>query len=67
MHYLLFYEKAPDHLHREPPLRATHREHVKAAAARGELILGGPLLGPADGTNVLLFQGASAAVAGMPA
>jgi len=56
MHYLLFYEKAPDHAQREPPLQVAHRAHVRAAASRGELILGGPLHDPTDGTNVLLFQ-----------
>jgi uncharacterized protein len=63
MHYLLFYEKAPDHLQREIPLQAAHRAHVKAAAARGELVLAGPLLSPADRDNVLLFRGESATVA----
>lgn len=56
MHYLLFYEKAPDYAEREPPLQAAHRTHVFAAVARGELILGGPLTDPTDGANVLLFQ-----------
>jgi uncharacterized protein len=56
MHFLLYYEKAPDHAQREPPLMKAHRDHVRAAVVRGELILGGPLLEPADGSNVLLFQ-----------
>jgi hypothetical protein len=63
MHYLLFYEKAADHAQREPPLQAAHRDHVRGAAARGELILGGPLLDPTDGSNVLLFGADSAATA----
>jgi uncharacterized protein len=63
VHYLLFYEKASDHAEREVPLQAAHREHVRAAAARGELILAGPLLNPADGANVLLFRADSAATA----
>jgi uncharacterized protein len=61
MHYLLFYEKAADHAQREPPLQAAHRDHVRAAVQRGELVLGGPLLEPADGANVLLFRADSAA------
>src|SRR5262249_10190439 len=63
MHYLLFYEKSPDHLQREIPLQAAHRTHVRAAAARGDLVLAGPLLSPADGANVLLFRADSAQVA----
>lgn len=56
MHYLLFYEKAPDHAQREAPLMAAHREHVRAALSRGEIVLAGPLLEPTDGSNVLLFE-----------
>ncbi len=63
MHYLLFYEKAPDYAQREPPLLAAHRAHVFAAVARGDLILGGPLTYPTDGANVLLFRADSAATA----
>ncbi len=63
MHYLLFYEKAPDHAERELPLAAAHRAHVFAAVARGELVLGGPLGDPADGSNVLLFRADSPATA----
>jgi uncharacterized protein len=63
MHYLLFYDKAPDHAQREGPLMAGHRDHLQAAIARGELLLGGPLADPIDGTNVLLFQSDTAAVA----
>jgi uncharacterized protein YciI len=63
MHYLLFYDKAPDHAQREGPLMAGHRDHLQAAVARGELLLGGPLADPIDGTNVLLFQSDTAAAA----
>jgi uncharacterized protein YciI len=63
MHYLLFYEKAPDHAEREGPLQTAHRAHVRAAVSRGELILGGPLADPVDGAQVLLFQADSAAPA----
>ena len=56
MHYLLFYEKAPDYEAREASFTAAHRAHVFAAVARGELILGGPLTNPVDGANVLLFR-----------
>lgn len=63
MHFLLFYEKAPDYTEREPPLQEAHLAHVFAAVARGELLLGGPLGDPVDGANVLLFQAESAATA----
>ena len=43
MHYLLFYEKVSEHAEREPPFQTAHRDHVFAAVARGELVLGGPL------------------------
>lgn len=62
MHYLLYYDVAPDYLER----RAAHRdEHLRLAwqaQERGELVLGGALADPADGA-VLLFEGDSAAVA----
>ncbi len=63
MHYLLFYEKAPDYSQREPPLQAAHRDHVLAAVARGDLLLGGPLEDPVDGANVLLFRAESSVTA----
>jgi len=63
MHYLLFYEKVSDYAEREPPFQTAHRDHVFAAVARGELVLGGPLEDPIDGSNVLLFRAESPAVA----
>jgi uncharacterized protein YciI len=63
MHYLLFYEKVSGHAVREEPLRAAHRAHLEAAVRRGELILGGSLGDPTDGSAVLLFETDSAAVA----
>jgi len=62
MHFLLFYEKAPDYAEREAPLRAGHRAHLQAAVQRGELLLGGSLANPTDGAAVLLFQSDSPAV-----
>lgn len=61
MHYLLFYEKAPDHTEREGPWQVAHLTHVFAAVDRGELILGGPLTDPLDGAQALLFRADSAA------
>ncbi len=62
-HYLLFYEKASDFEDTQAPLQAAHRTHVQAAARRGELLLGGSLANPVDGTAVLLFQSDSPAIA----
>ena len=62
MHYLLFYETAPDYLGRRAEFRAEHLAMAWEAHARGELILGGALAEPVDGA-VLLFEGDSAEVA----
>lgn len=67
MHYLLFYEVAPDYLERRPLYRDAHLALAWAAHARGELLLGGALAEPVDGA-MLLFQGDSpAAVEGFVA
>jgi uncharacterized protein len=63
MHFLLFYEKTPNHAEREKPLMAAHRAHLDRAVHRGELLLGGSLRQPSDGAAVLLFQADSANVA----
>jgi uncharacterized protein YciI len=62
MHYLLFYEVAPDYLGRRAEFRTEHLARAWEAHARGELILGGALAEPVDGA-VLLFEGDSAEVA----
>ena len=62
MHYLLFYEAAPDYLERRAAFRAEHLALGWAAQERGELILGGAFANPVDGA-VLLFRGDSPAVA----
>jgi uncharacterized protein YciI len=61
MHYLLFYDVAPDYAERRVPFRAAHLAHAWAAADRGELLLGGALADPIDGA-VLLFKCDSPAV-----
>jgi uncharacterized protein YciI len=62
MHYLLFYDAAPDYLQRRAEFRAEHLALAWAAHARAELVLGGALADPVDGA-VLLFQGDSPAAA----
>lgn len=62
MHWLLFYEVAPDYLARRGEFRAVHLKLAWEAVARGELILGGALGDPVDG-SLLLFRGGSPAVA----
>lgn len=62
MHYLLFYETAPDYLERRGEFRSAHLALAWAAHDRGELVLGGALADPVDGA-ILLFCGDSAEVA----
>lgn len=62
MHYLLFYDVAPDYLERRGAFRAEHLALAWAAYERGELILGGALAEPVDAA-ILLFQGDSPEVA----
>lgn len=63
MHYLLFYEKSPNHAQRERPYQATHLDYVKAAARSGDLVLAGSLADPIDGAALLLFRADSPTVA----
>jgi uncharacterized protein YciI len=62
MHYLLFYDVVDNYAERRTPFRRDHLAHAKAAVARGDLVLGGALANPVDGT-VLLFKGSSPEVA----
>lgn len=62
MHFLLFYEVAPDYLERRAQFRAVHLSLAREAHARGELLLAGALADPVDGA-VLLFRGDSPVVA----
>ncbi|RKP52525.1 YciI-like protein [Trinickia fusca] len=55
MHCLLFYEVAPDYLERRGQFRAEHLTYAWQAVARGELVLGGALADPVDG-SLLLFD-----------
>ncbi|MXP41980.1 hypothetical protein GRI75_10045 [Altererythrobacter soli] len=54
-HFLLTYTLAPAYLDRRPAFRAEHLALARAAAGRGELLLGGAL-DPAE-EAVLLFAG----------
>ena len=62
MHYLLFYEAGDHYEERRKPFRGAHLQHARAAAARGELVLGGAFANPVDGA-VILFRGDSSAAA----
>jgi hypothetical protein len=61
-HFLLFYDAGPDYAEKRAPHRPAHLAHARAAAARGELVLGGALTDPID-MSVLLFKAQSAEVA----
>lgn len=54
-HWLLFYDADEGYAERRPKHRAAHLDLVRAAVARGELLLAGPLNAPMDG-SVLLFR-----------
>jgi uncharacterized protein YciI len=62
VHFLLFYDYAPNYLEDRAQYRAEHLKLAWAAKERGELVLAGALADPADGA-VLLFQGQSDAAA----
>jgi uncharacterized protein YciI len=62
MHYLLIYDLSDDYLERRAGWRDEHLKLAWAAAARGELQLGGALGEPTD-SAVVLFTGDSPAVA----
>ena len=58
MHYILFYDVVDDFPNRRAPFRGEHLAHAQRAVARGELVLGGALADPVDG-SILLFEGDS--------
>lgn len=55
MHYILFYDVAPDYLTRRPAFRQEHLKLITEAHDRGELVMAGALADPADGA-VLIFR-----------
>jgi len=62
MHYLLFYDLAPDYLKRRAEFRTEHLKLAWEAHQRGDLVLAGALAEPAD-RAVFLFEGSSAKAA----
>ncbi|MEX2494739.1 MAG: YciI-like protein [Woeseia sp.] len=62
MHYLLFYDAAPDYVERRAAFRDQHLANARQAHERGDLVLAGALANPVDGA-VLMFRGASPDVA----
>ena len=62
MHYLLFYDVEADFIQKRALYRTEHLALAWRAHEKGELLLAGALDEPID-TAVLLFQGASPAVA----
>lgn len=62
MHYILFYEYAPDYMQRRGEFREQHMSLAKAAIDRGEFFLGGAFAEPADGAAIV-FKGDSPGVA----
>jgi uncharacterized protein YciI len=62
VHYLLFYDYAPDYMERRQMYRSEHLRLAWQSHARNELVLGGALEDPVDG-GVLLFNGESPEVA----
>jgi len=62
MHYILFYEYAPDYLERRGEFRDQHMALAKASIDRGDFFLGGAFADPADGAAIV-FKGSSQKVA----
>lgn len=62
MHYLLFYEKAEGYGEKQKPLAEAHLAYLNGLVTSGNLILGGSMEDPADGSAILLFEAESAAM-----
>jgi uncharacterized protein YciI len=61
-YFALMYEVVEDYVARRQPLREEHLGLVRAAHARGEVVMAGALGDPADGA-LLIFRGESPAAA----
>jgi uncharacterized protein YciI len=62
MHFLLFYEFAPDYMERRAAFRDEHLRLAWEAQECGDVVLGGAVGEPPDG-GMLLFKSESPAVA----
>jgi len=62
MRYLLFYEKTPGYAERQKPFAAQHLDYFNQRATQGDMLLGGSLEDPLDGSALILFEADSAAV-----
>ncbi len=62
MHYLLFYDLAPDYMTRRDQYRAEHLRLAREAHERGELVFAGALQEPVD-QAVFVFTSQEAAEA----
>ena len=62
MYYILFYKTVENYIERRAPFREEHLALVRAAHARGELVMAGALADPAD-SAVIVFKGESPATA----
>jgi len=62
MRFLLFYEKAPGYAERQKPFAEQHRAYFEERARKGDMVLGGSLEDPLDGSALILFEAVSAAV-----
>ncbi len=61
-HFLLFYEFVDDYLDRRGQFREAHLKAAWASIERGEMVLAGALVDPAD-TGLLLFNSETAEAA----
>ena len=62
MHYILFYEFAPDYLSRRDEFRKEHVMLAQSFVDKGDIFLGGALVEPADGA-IIVFNADSPEVA----
>ncbi len=62
MHFILFYEVVDEFVAKRQPFRSEHLKKAKEAYDRGDLVLAGALVEPAD-SAVLIFNGPDAAAA----
>lgn len=60
MHYILFYDVVDNYVEKRAPFREAHLKLANAAYERGEIVLAGALVDPADGA-VFIFRSQQAA------